>query len=45
MAEALRAEYPESGEIFVVRMLQPGGSDARGPGGRVRAYLAAQGPR
>jgi len=47
IAEALFAEYPEAGELFVVRMLAPGA----GPTairdldlGKVRAYLAAHLP-
>ncbi|HWL56743.1 MAG TPA: hypothetical protein VNQ78_08725 [Paracoccus sp. (in: a-proteobacteria)] len=47
MAEARLAEYPEPGELFVVRMLQPGAEGLRVAGldlGRVREYLAANRP-
>jgi hypothetical protein len=47
IAEAVRAEYPEAGETFVVRMLQPGGWKLRVADldlGKVRAYLAARLP-
>ena len=44
-AEALYAEYPEAGELFVVRMLRDGapGRIAELDMGKVRAYLAANG--
>lgn len=41
-AEARFAEYPEAGELFVVRMLQPGAEGLRVKGldwKRVRGYL------
>ncbi|HRO15554.1 MAG TPA: hypothetical protein PLL33_11020 [Paracoccus sp. (in: a-proteobacteria)] len=47
VAEARFAEYPEAGELFVVRMLQPEAEGLRVAGlewGRVRAYLAANLP-
>ncbi len=43
LAEARFAEYPEPGELFVIRMLQPGAETMRVAGldlGKVRAYLA-----
>jgi len=46
-AEARLAEYPEPGELFVVRMLQPGAEGLRVAGldlERVREYLAANRP-
>lgn len=44
IAEALFADYPEPGELFVVRMLQPGAEGLRIRDldlPKVRAYLAA----
>lgn len=44
IAEDLFADYPEAGELFVLRMLQPGATGLRIPDldlARVRAYLAA----
>ena len=44
IAEERYAEYPESGELFVVRMLQPGAEHLRLGTldlNRVRAYLGA----
>ena len=42
LAEERYAEYPEAGELFVIRMLQPGAERTRVAGldiGRVREYL------
>ncbi|WP_347266014.1 hypothetical protein [Paracoccus sp. (in: a-proteobacteria)] len=47
VAEARFAEYPEAGELFVIRMLQPGTEGLRVAGldlARVRGYLAASLP-
>lgn len=47
VAKARWAEYPEPGELFVIRMLQPGAEGLRVAEldlGRVRAYLAASQP-
>lgn len=44
IAEARYAEYPEAGELFVLRMLQPGAEGLKIVDldlGRVRAYLVA----
>lgn len=44
IAEALYAEYPEAGELFVLRMLQPGAEGLRIADlnlAQVRDYLAA----
>ncbi|MEX5729102.1 hypothetical protein Ga0609869_002455 [Rhodovulum iodosum] len=47
IAEALYAEYPEAGEMFVVRMLQPGAEGLQIGDldlAKVRAYLEATCP-
>lgn len=47
VAEARFAEYPEVGELFVLRMLQPGAEGMRVAAldlERVRGYLAAHRP-
>lgn len=44
LAEARFAEFPEAGELFVIRMLQPGAEGMRVVGlelAKVREYLAA----
>ncbi len=46
VAKARFGEYPEAGELFVVRMLQPGAEELRVAAldvERVRAYLKASG--
>ena len=47
IAEERYAEFPEAGELFVLRMLQPGAAELKVAGldlGQVREYLAAKLP-